>query len=101
MSPGDLMPKPALYFNEVGYVVFPFFLLLQSAHSAKCRDGSHVTARFTPVLRAYITSDYQETAIIRGAIDTPAIWSQDLSGLAESTTWTVKRDPATGHYTIV
>lgn len=82
MSPGDLMPKPALYFNEVG-------------------DGSHVTARFTPVLRAYITSDYQETAIIRGAIDTPAIWSRDLSGLAESTTWTVKRDPATGHYTIV
>ncbi|KAG2140365.1 hypothetical protein BD769DRAFT_1773018 [Suillus cothurnatus] len=81
MSPGDLMPKPALYFNEVG-------------------DGSHVTARFTPVLRAYITSDYQETAIIRGAIDTPAIWSRDLSGLAESTTWTLKRDPASGRYTI-
>ncbi|KAG1864399.1 hypothetical protein F4604DRAFT_2028187 [Suillus subluteus] len=82
MSPGDLMPKPALYFNGVG-------------------DGSHVTARFTPVLRAYITSDYQETAIIRGAIDTPAIWSQDLAGLAESTTWTLKRDAATGHYTMV
>ncbi|KAG1846404.1 hypothetical protein DFJ58DRAFT_799177 [Suillus subalutaceus] len=82
MSPGDLMPKPALYFNGVG-------------------DGSHVTARFTPVLRAYITSDYQETAIIRGAIDTPAIWSQDLAGLADSTTWTLKRDAATGHYTMV
>ncbi|KAG2072240.1 hypothetical protein BDR04DRAFT_1096814 [Suillus decipiens] len=64
-------------------------------------DGSHVTARFTPVLRAYITSDYQETAIIRGAIDTPAIWSQNLAGLAESTTWTLKRDLATGHYTLV
>ncbi|KAG2037046.1 hypothetical protein BDR03DRAFT_1092153 [Suillus americanus] len=82
MSPGDLMPKPALYFNGVG-------------------DGSHVTARFTPVLRAYITSDYQETAIIRGAIDTPAIWSHDLAGLAQSTTWTIKLDAATGHYTIV
>jgi hypothetical protein len=81
MTKGDLMPKPALYFNEVG-------------------DGSHVTAKFTPVLRAYITSDYQETAIIRGAIDTPAIWSQDLAALSESTIWNLTRDPATGHYTI-
>lgn len=82
MSPKELMPKPALYFNGVG-------------------DGSHVTARFTPVLRVYVTSDYQQTAIIRGAIDTPAIWSQDLAELAESTTWTLNRDAATGHYTIV
>ncbi|KAG1870513.1 hypothetical protein C8R48DRAFT_85691 [Suillus tomentosus] len=82
MSPGDLMPQPALYFNGVG-------------------DGSHVTARFTPILRAYITSDYQETAIIRGAIDTPVVWSQDLAALAESTTWTLTRDLSNGHYTIV
>ncbi|KAG2037048.1 hypothetical protein BDR03DRAFT_1011181 [Suillus americanus] len=82
MSKGDLMPQPALYFNGVG-------------------DGSQVTARFTPILRAYITSDYQETAVIRGAINTPAIWSHDLTGLAESTTWTLNRDAATGQYTIV
>ncbi|KAG1770429.1 hypothetical protein EDD22DRAFT_948379 [Suillus occidentalis] len=82
MIKGDLMPQPALYFNEVG-------------------DGSNVTAQFTPVLRAYITSDYQETAIIRGAIDTPAIWSQNLAAISESTTWNLNRDAATGHYTIV
>jgi hypothetical protein len=99
MTRGDLMPKPALYFKDVGYVIFPVFHL-QSAHSTKRRDGSHVTAKFTPVLRAYITSDYQETAIIRGAIDTPAIWSQDLAALSDSTTWNLTRDPATGHYTI-
>ncbi|KAG1724084.1 uncharacterized protein EDB91DRAFT_144090 [Suillus paluster] len=81
MNPGDLMPKPALFFNEVG-------------------DGSNVTARFTPVLRAYITSDYQETAILRGAIDTPAIWSKNLAALPESTIWNLKRDPANGHYSI-
>ncbi|KAG1759462.1 hypothetical protein EDD22DRAFT_141591 [Suillus occidentalis] len=81
MTKGDLMPKPALYFTDVG-------------------DGSNVTARFTPVLRAYITSDYQETAIIRGAIDTPAIWTQDLAALSQSTTWTLARDPATGRYTM-
>ncbi|KAG2340262.1 hypothetical protein BDR05DRAFT_950540 [Suillus weaverae] len=82
INKGDLMPTPALYFNDVG-------------------DGSHVTARFTPVLRAYITSDYQETAILRGAIDTPAIWTHDLTALAESTTWNLERDAVTGHYTLV
>ncbi|KAG2153859.1 hypothetical protein DEU56DRAFT_771423 [Suillus clintonianus] len=81
VAPGELMPKPALFFEGVG-------------------DESHVTAKFTPVLRAYITSDYQETAIIRGAIDTPAVWTQNLAGLAASTTWELKRDLASGHYTI-
>jgi hypothetical protein len=100
MIKGDLMPQPALYFNDVGYVIFRLFFL-QSAYSTKRRDGSNVTAQFTPVLRAYITSDYQETAIIRGAIDTPAIWTQDLGAISESTTWNLNRDSATGHYTIV
>ncbi|KAG0708326.1 hypothetical protein DFH29DRAFT_477001 [Suillus ampliporus] len=81
MTPGDLMPKPALCFKEVG-------------------DSSNVTAEFTPILRAYITSDYQETEILRGAIDTPAIWEHDLASLSESTTLNLHRDPATGQYTI-
>ncbi|KAG2153862.1 hypothetical protein DEU56DRAFT_751559 [Suillus clintonianus] len=80
-TPGELMPKPALFFGGVG-------------------DGGHVTAQFTPILRVYVTSDYQETAIIRGAIDTPAIWKQNLAGLADSTTWNLNRDLVTGHYTI-
>ncbi|KAG1864410.1 hypothetical protein F4604DRAFT_1928862 [Suillus subluteus] len=82
MNKGDLMPTPALYFNEVG-------------------DESIVKAQFTPILHVYITSDYQETAILRGAIDTPAIWTQDLTALAENMTWNLKRDTATGRYTVV
>ncbi|KAG1846390.1 hypothetical protein DFJ58DRAFT_915380 [Suillus subalutaceus] len=82
LNKGDLMPTPALYFDDVG-------------------DGSHVTAQFTPILRVYITSDYQETAIIRSAIETPVIWSQDLSGLAEHTNWNLTRDGVTGRYKIV
>ncbi|KAG1812557.1 uncharacterized protein BJ212DRAFT_1301531 [Suillus subaureus] len=82
MNKGDLMPTPALYFNEVG-------------------DESSVKAQFTPILRIYVTSDYQETAILRGAIDTPAIWTQDIAALAENTIWNLKRDTATGRYTIV
>ncbi|KAG1777086.1 hypothetical protein EV702DRAFT_1105712 [Suillus placidus] len=82
MNKGESMPTPALFFNGVG-------------------DGSNVTAKFTPVLRAYITSDYQETAILRGAIDTPTIWSRNLAELAPSTTWSLTREPASGKYTLV
>ncbi|KAG2159055.1 uncharacterized protein EDB93DRAFT_1245612 [Suillus bovinus] len=59
MSPEDLIPKPVLDFNGIG---------------TKRIDGSQITARFTPVLHAYITSDCQEAAIIRAAIDTSTIW---------------------------
>ncbi|KAG0695718.1 hypothetical protein DFH29DRAFT_1083255 [Suillus ampliporus] len=81
ISDGYLMPQPALYFKEVGV-------------------SSTVTAAFNPIMRAYITSDYQETAILQGAIDTPAIWEHNLASLSESTTLNLHRDPATGHYTI-
>ncbi|KAG2128530.1 uncharacterized protein EDB93DRAFT_1184555 [Suillus bovinus] len=81
VNKGDFMPTPVLYFNDVG-------------------DGSRVTAKYTPVLRAYITADYEETAILRGQVDTPAIWSQDLTGLAQNTTWNLARDPNTGRYTL-
>ncbi|KAG0698264.1 hypothetical protein DFH29DRAFT_834877 [Suillus ampliporus] len=81
LNRGELMPVPALCFKDVG-------------------DGSNVTAEFTPVLRAYITSDYQETAVLQGAIETPVIWEQNLGALAENTTWNLKRDPSTGHYKI-
>ncbi|KAG1812441.1 uncharacterized protein BJ212DRAFT_1483075 [Suillus subaureus] len=81
MSPRDLMPRPILYFKEIEH-------------------ASNITIKFTSILRAYITSDYKHTAILQGAIDTPAIWEQNLAALSESTTWDLKRDPSTGHYKI-
>ncbi|KAG1870503.1 hypothetical protein C8R48DRAFT_85395 [Suillus tomentosus] len=81
INKGDFMPTPVLYFSDVGH-------------------GSRVTAKFTPVLQAYITSDYEETSILRGQVDTPAIWSQDLTGLAQNTTWNLSHDANTGRYTI-
>ncbi|KAG2125970.1 hypothetical protein DEU56DRAFT_823534 [Suillus clintonianus] len=81
MNKGDLIPTPALFFSGV-------------------KDGRDVMAEFIPVLRAYITSDYPETAVLPEPVDTPAIWSQNLAALKESTTWTLKRD-ASGHYSIV
>lgn len=44
-------------------------------------DGSDVTAQFTPVLRLYITSAYQEGDIIRTEVASPMIWSQNLATL--------------------
>jgi hypothetical protein len=56
---------------------------------------SNATAQFTPVLQAYITSDYQETQILRGAIQSPLVWSQDLALLpAETTNYVLSRDAA-------
>ncbi|KAG1843579.1 hypothetical protein DFJ58DRAFT_804207 [Suillus subalutaceus] len=81
MTSGQLLPTPMLYFNEVG-------------------DDSNVTAQFTPTLRAYVTSDYQETEILRGEIQTPMLWEMDLAKLSETTTLNLTRDANTGHYKI-
>ncbi|KAG1904403.1 uncharacterized protein F5891DRAFT_1275939 [Suillus fuscotomentosus] len=75
------MPTPVLYLSDIG-------------------DSSRVTAKFTSVLPIYITSDYEETDIVRGQVDTPAMWMQDLTTLAQSTTWNLARDPTTGRYSI-
>lgn len=100
MTRGDLKPKPSLYYPEVGYVSFPVFLF-QCAHSTKRRDGSPIMAQFNTVLRAYITPDYQENAILREPIATFELWSHDLAALPENTTWNLKYDSSSGRYTIV
>ncbi|KAG1849840.1 hypothetical protein C8R48DRAFT_676942 [Suillus tomentosus] len=81
VNKGDFTPTPVLFFSDVG-------------------DGSNVTAKFTPVLRAYITSDYEATSILRGPVDTPAILSQDLTGLPQNTIWNLSHDATTGRYTL-
>lgn len=82
MNEGDCIPTPVLYFNDV-------------------KDGSHVTAQFAPVLRAYVTTACQETEIIRSEIASPVMWSHDLATLAKDTTWNLERNPATGQFAIV
>ncbi|KAG2128528.1 uncharacterized protein EDB93DRAFT_171073 [Suillus bovinus] len=81
VNKGHLIPTPVLYFSDIG-------------------DGSRVKVKFTPVLCAYITSDYKEAAILRGQVDATAIWTQDLTALSQSTTWNLTRDPNTGRYSI-
>lgn len=79
MNSKEFLPAPVLFFEDVG-------------------DGSNVTAEFTPILRAYITSDYKENTFISKAIEAPMIWEKHLATLAEKTTWTLSREATTGHY---
>ncbi|GJJ06264.1 hypothetical protein Clacol_000455 [Clathrus columnatus] len=72
-------PATALYFNGVG-------------------SGYNVTAQFTPFLRAYIISDYQENQILRGAIQSPSIWGRDLTELDTNTSLTLSYDPLSATY---
>ncbi|KAF8840225.1 hypothetical protein BDN67DRAFT_968819 [Paxillus ammoniavirescens] len=74
-------PNPVLYFKSIGTNAF-------------------VRAQFTPVLRAYITEQYQETQIIKAEVDVSSIWQADLAGLEPTTTWILTHDKATGKYTI-
>jgi hypothetical protein len=64
-------------------------------------NNSSVEVAFTPVLKIYITSDYQETEILRGDIQNQdPLWSQNIAGLDTSTTLTLTRDAATGEYSL-
>jgi len=63
--------------------------------------NANVTAEFTPKLSAYVTADYQENEVLRGAIQTPPIWQENLAKLPVTSAWTFKQDHATGEYKLV
>ncbi|KAG2030057.1 hypothetical protein BDR03DRAFT_975134 [Suillus americanus] len=82
MGPGALLPTPMLYFKNVG-------------------DDDVVTAHFKPMLRAYVTSDYQETEIWKNSPKNSSfLWEADLANLDETTTWNLTWDANTGRYKI-
>lgn len=74
-------PSTVLVFKEVGHTL-------------------SVQAEFTPRLSAYVTSNYQETEVIRGEISSPVIWEENLAQLGQTTHWEIKRLPS-GQYVIV
>jgi hypothetical protein len=88
-----------LYFDNVESVIFPLFLS-QATHSATHRNKGRISPSFTPMLRAYVTSDYQEREILKGEIHSPLLWEKNLAELAETTTWNLMWDPVTDRYTI-
>jgi hypothetical protein len=74
-------PVPTLFFKEV-------------------EDESNATVKWKPVLRVYLESDYQETEVLVDAIDSTAIWEQDLHRLFRNTTFNLEWDAFTGRCTL-
>jgi hypothetical protein len=77
----SVQPDPALFFKEV-------------------EDSTNAIAQWKPVLRIYLESDYQETEVLVDAIDSTAIWEQDLHRLFRNTTFNLERDTLTGRCTL-
>jgi len=77
----DRAPSQILVFEDVG-------------------AGSSVQAEFTPILRAYITTDYKENAILRGQISTPVLFTENLVNLPENTDWMLTYNPGSGAYRV-
>jgi hypothetical protein len=84
----------------VSYSILRVFEISDIRLTRNPSNEAFVKAQFTPVLRAYITEQYQETQIIKAEVDVSSIWQADLVGLASTTTWILTHDKATGRYTI-
>ncbi|CEL53090.1 hypothetical protein RSOLAG1IB_11222 [Rhizoctonia solani AG-1 IB] len=63
--------------------------------------GSNATAQFKPKLTAYVTRDYEVNKVLRGGVETDAIWSIDLDEIDDVTGWNFVQDDATGGFSIV
>ncbi|CAG7849734.1 SubName: Full=Uncharacterized protein {ECO:0000313/EMBL:CCA74886.1} [Serendipita indica DSM 11827] len=74
-------PEPILYFPKVG-------------------NTTMVVAKYHPILRAYMTSDYQESEVISGEIQTGLMWERDLSQLPDTSSWILTYDDDSGMYNL-
>ncbi|KAG8719080.1 hypothetical protein FRC08_003698 [Ceratobasidium sp. 394] len=61
---------------------------------------SNITAKFTPVITAYVTRQYQASQLLRGAVETDAIWECNLNELNDVTGWNFIEDTASGSFSI-
>ncbi|KAG8777837.1 hypothetical protein FRB91_004885 [Serendipita sp. 411] len=57
-------------------------------------------SKFSPILKAYVTRQYQQGEIIHHGIHIPAILHQDLSALKKDTAWVFTRAKLTGKYSL-
>ncbi|KAF8162585.1 hypothetical protein B0H34DRAFT_856275 [Crassisporium funariophilum] len=62
----------------------------------KVAVGSTIRAQFTPVMEIYATNDYQETQMLKGAVESPLLWKKNLQTLNKETTMSISVDGLTG-----
>ncbi|KAL4077426.1 hypothetical protein J3A83DRAFT_1579712 [Scleroderma citrinum] len=63
--------------------------------------GKSVATKFNSKLRAYVTSEYKESSIIRGPVQSPLILDVDILQLGASTVFELKYDSASGKFTLI
>jgi hypothetical protein len=88
-------------YEHVKYVtLFCFGHIIQLYTTTLHRPGSSIGSQFVPVLRGYITNEYQEGQIIRSEISSPVVFSEDLAGLEQHSVWNLTYNPGTGGFAI-
>jgi hypothetical protein len=97
----DREPSQLLIFKDVGYGNSSFTRIYSFLHPTVCRYESRVQVEFTPILRAYVASDYQENAVLKGQISTNPLMKQDLAKLPDHSDWLLKYNPGNGKYEII
>ena len=65
-------------------------------HSA----GTTLQVGFNPILRGYVTSDYQEGDILTEPVTSPVLFQEDLNMLEDVTRWKITYNPASDTYMI-
>ncbi|CAE6419667.1 unnamed protein product [Rhizoctonia solani] len=61
---------------------------------------SNVTIKFTPILSAYVTRNYKANEMLRGEVETDAIWTVNLDEIDDVTGWYLLEDDFTGAFRI-
>ncbi|KAG8727782.1 hypothetical protein FRC11_012462, partial [Ceratobasidium sp. 423] len=61
---------------------------------------SETVARFTPKLSVYVTRNYKVNEVLRGEVETDAIWTQNLNEIDDVTSWNFVEHPSTGEFSV-
>ncbi|PPQ92006.1 hypothetical protein CVT25_004854 [Psilocybe cyanescens] len=77
------------FFNKAGNKIEPTLMWKDIA------VGSTLAAQLTPKLKIYAVSDYKATELIRGNIQSPLLFEENLIALPSFSEWTVSIDLAT------
>jgi len=62
--------------------------------------GSSAQFEFTPILRAYVTSDFKESAVLRAQMSSPVLFQENLVNLPENTDWMLIYNKNSGIYKV-
>ncbi|KAG8830961.1 hypothetical protein FRC18_007318 [Serendipita sp. 400] len=83
----DPAPTPILYFDAVSNTFDPI-----------SSPDADVLTQFTPIVSAYVTSQYQQGQIMKNGVEVKPIWTAEMSSLKETTVLIFSRDKTTGEF---